>query len=209
MKNFGTINGNLLLTPGMRLSTKSAKNTVVGKTNVTEEFPIEFGIYDINEFLGALSLFQHPELEFTDKYVTIKENADEVRYYAAEKSVLSYLDKNIELPSTYVEFTLPATVLANIQKTAQILRGDILSIVGDGTTLYLEVGKQKVESNSYRHNVGTTDKTFRVNVKVEYFKMIPGEYTVSISSAKLTRFKSTTSDLVYFIAVEKDSTFDD
>lgn len=209
MKNFGSINGNLLLSEGSVLSTKSAKKTVVASVTVPEVFPIEFGVYDLNEFLGALSLscFADPDLEFNNKYVTIKENSDEVRYYAAEKDVLSYLDKTIVFPSSYVDFTMSATVLANIQKTANILRGDILSIVGDGTSLFLEVGKQKMNANSYRHEFGTTDKVFRVNVRVEYLRMLPGEYHVSISDKKLTKFQSTSSDLVYYIAVEKDSVF--
>jgi hypothetical protein len=38
--------------------------------------------------------------------------------------------------------------------------------------------------------------------------MLPGDYAVSISSKKISRFKSITGDLVYYVAVEADSTFD-
>jgi hypothetical protein len=37
--------------------------------------------------------------------------------------------------------------------------------------------------------------------------MIPGDYTVSVSSKKISRFKGA-GDLVYYVAVEADSTFE-
>jgi hypothetical protein len=61
--------------------------------------------------------------------------------------------------------------------------------------------------NSYNAHVGSTDKTFQANLKVENMKMLPGDYIVSISSKKISRFKASTSELVYYVAVEADSTF--
>jgi hypothetical protein len=55
--------------------------------------------------------------------------------------------------------------------------------------------------------VGETDETFSFNFKVENIKILPGTYEVVISSKLLSRFKSTTYDLVYYIALEPDSTF--
>ena len=63
-KNFAGINSNLLLKSGNKLSTISAQKNVMADSTVTETFP-DFGIYDLNEFLGAMSLFEDPELEFS------------------------------------------------------------------------------------------------------------------------------------------------
>jgi hypothetical protein len=207
-KNFAAINTNLLLTPGNKIATKSAKKTITGNVSVAETFPLEFGIYDLNEFLGALSLFTDPELDFSDKMVTIKENNDQIIVYKAEKGVLVYQEKEIVFPEVYVDFTLPSNVLSNIQRTAAVLHAEVLSVIGKDGQLIVQVGKQKQEANSYQNFVGTTDKTFKVNILIEHFKMLPGDYQVTISSRKISRFQSTTSDLVYHLAVEADSVFE-
>ena len=207
-KNFAAINTNLLLTPGNKIATKSAKKTITGNVSVAETFPLEFGIYDLNEFLGALSLFTDPELDFSDKMVTIKENNDQIIVYKAEKGVLVYQEKEIVFPEVYVDFTLPSNVLSNIQRTAAVLHAEVLSVIGKDGQLIVQVGKQKQEANSYQNFVGTTDKTFKVNILIEHFKMLPSDYQVTISSRKISRFQSTTSDLVYHLAVEADSVFE-
>jgi hypothetical protein len=207
-KNFATINTNLLLTPGSKVTTKSAKKTITGNVTVVEDFPIEFGIYDLNEFLGALALFESPDLEFYDKYVIIKENSDQIKVYKAEKGVLVYQEKEIAFPEVYVDFTLPSNVLSNIQRTSAVLHAEVLTVIGKDGQLIVQVGKQKQEANSYQNVIGTTDKTFKANMLIEHFKMVPGDYQVTLSARKISRFQSATTDLVYHVAVEADSTFE-
>ena len=207
-KNFAAINTNLLLTPGSKLATKSAKKTITGNVTVVEDFPIEFGIYDLNEFLGALALFESPDLDFTDKYVTIKENSDQIKVYKAEKGVLVYQEKEITFPEVYADFSLPANVLSNIQRTSAVLHAEVLSVIGKDGQLIVQVGKQKQEANSYQNVIGTTDKTFKANMLIEHFKMVPGDYQVTLSARKISRFQSATTDLVYHVAVEADSVFE-
>lgn len=206
-KNFAGINGNLLLKQGNKLATISAQKNVMADATVTETFP-DFGIYDLNEFLGAMSLFEDPELDFTGKYVTIKQGSMSIKYFAAEASVLTAPQKAITFPAAEIEFTMTGAMLNMIHKTASVLRASDVSIIGDGSKITAVVGdKKNAAGNSFSESVGETDKNFRVNLKVENLKMIPGDYTVSISSKKISRFKAT-GDLVYYVAVESDSTFD-
>ena len=208
-KNFAGINSNLLLKQGNKLATISSQKNVMSDTVVTETFPSDFGIYDLNEFLGAMSLFEDPELDFSEKFVTIKEGGASIKYFAADPSVLTAPQKAITFPNADIEFTLTATMLNMIQKTASVLRATDLIIVGDGSNMSIQVGdKKNATGNTYNAQVGSTDKTFKVFVKVENLKMLPGDYLVSISSKKISRFKATSSDLVYYVAVEADSTFE-
>ena len=62
LKNFSTINQNLVNKSGNKIATMSAMKNIVAKAEVLEEFPQEFAIYDLNEFLSAISLFSKPEL---------------------------------------------------------------------------------------------------------------------------------------------------
>lgn len=207
-KNFAGINSNMLLKSGNEISTISAQKNVMSDTIVSEQFPIDFGIYDLNEFLGALSLFNDPELEFAEKFVTIKENGSSIKYFAADASVLTVPSRKITFPEAEIEFTLTSTMLNMIHRTASVLRATDLQIIGDGSKIVVAVGdKKNVTGNSYNAHVGSTDKTFQANLKVENLKMLPGDYIVSISSKKISRFKAPTSELVYYVAVEADSTF--
>lgn len=207
IKNFAGINSNLLLKSGNKLATISAQKNVMADATVTETFP-DFGIYDLNEFLGAMSLFEDPELDFDTKFVTIKQGNMSIKYFAADASVLTAPQKSITFPQAEIEFNMTAAMLNMIHRTASVLRATDLSIVGDGTTITAVVGDKKNSTgNSFSEPVGTTDKNFRVNLKVENLKMLPGDYTVSISSKKISRFQGS-GDLVYYVAVEADSSFD-
>lgn len=207
-KNFAGINSNLLLKSGNKLATISGQKNVMADASVTETFP-DFGIYDLNEFLGAMSLFDDPELDFQDKYVSISQGNMKIKFFAADASVLTAPQKAITFPEAEINFNINADKLTMIHKTASVLRSPDVSIVGDGSSITVVVGdKKNATGNSFSEAVGATDKTFKVNLKVENLKMIPGDYEVSISSKKISRFKSPSSDLVYYVAVEADSTFE-
>jgi ribosomal protein L28 len=206
-KNFAGINSNLLLKSGNKLATISAQKNVMADATVNETFP-DFAIYDLNEFLGAMSLFEDPELDFTEKYVSIKQGTMNIKFFAADASVLVAPSKAITFPDAEINFNLSAANLNMIHKTASVLRAADVSIVGDGSKITAVVGdKKNATGNSFSEPVGATDKTFKVNLKVENLKMLPGDYAVSISSKKISRFKGT-GELVYYVAVEADSTFD-
>jgi ribosomal protein L28 len=208
IKNFAGINSNLLLKSGNKLATISAQKNVMADATVAETFP-DFGIYDLNEFLGAMSLFEDPELTFSEKFVTIKQGSMSIKYFAADATVLTAPQKAITFPEAEINFTLTAAHLTMIHKTASVLRAADVSIVGDGSKITAVVGdKKNATGNSFSESIGTTDKSFKVNLKVENLKMLPGDYDVSISSKKISRFKSPSSDLVYYVAVEADSTFE-
>lgn len=210
LKNFASINGNLLIKEGSKLSTISAQKNVMASVSVPEVFDSEFAVYDLNEFLGALSLFEDPDLEFAEKSVKIKQGSNSIRYYAADVGTLTVPPaKQIQLPSEDITFNLDASTLAMIQRTASVLHSADVSVVGDGSKMKIVVAdKKNAAANAYEVALADTDKTFKVNLKVDNLKMIPGNYTVTISNKKISRFQATGSDLVYFVAVEADSTFE-
>ena len=48
LKNYSTINQNLLIKPGKVLTTMSAMKNIVSRAEVEEDFPREMAIYDLN-----------------------------------------------------------------------------------------------------------------------------------------------------------------
>lgn len=208
-KNFSNINSNLSIKAGNKLTTISVHRNIIAECIVPETFPTDFGIYDLVEFLGAMSLFENPDLTFSDKYVSIQEGRNSVKYFAAESSVLTVVPTLKDFPEPDIEFDMSSQMLNQIQRVASILRVADFSIVGDGSTIVVNVGdKTNPTGNSYSSEIGTTDKTFKINFKTENLKMMSGDYRVSIGNKKLSRFQATNQQLTYFVALELDSTFD-
>lgn len=209
IENFSNINGSLLLKTGSKITTISESKNVVGDVTVPESFPIEFGIYDLKEFLGVLSLFDKPELEFNDKHVVISDGGkSRIKYFAAGDGVVKAAPGSVKFPSTDVEFELTSAQLAMIRRTSGVLKANDLSIVGENGQLKLVVAdKKNSTSNAYEVVIGETDVDFRANLQVDNLKMLQGDYLVSISKKKISRFVNKASDLTYFVAIESDSVF--
>lgn len=208
LKAFSAINPNIMLSPGGILESISPQKNIMADATITEEFPSKLGIYDCQEFLSSISLFNDPEFEFTDKSVKISEGKSSITFWGAAENVLTLPTKKIKFPDAEINFTLPADMLEMINKSSTVLKAQDLSFIGNGTTITLKVGDKKVDSsNSYEVTVGDTDLTFTVNMKIGLLKLIPGDYEVSISSKKISKFKNAKKDVNYFVAVEADSTF--
>ena len=210
LKNFAGINNSILVKQGTNLRTISVAKNILAEAEIKEEFPREFGIYDLNQFLNGLGLHQDPDLNFGEEsYLTIREGKRRVKYFYADPNVIiSPPDKNIELPSEDVHFQLESTSLEKLLKAAAVYQLPDLCVVGeDGVVKIVVRDKKNDTSNSYAVDVGETDKTFIFNFKVENIKIIPGAYDVVVSQKLLSRFTNSKFNLTYYIALEPDSTF--
>ena len=89
LKNFAGINNSILVKKGSKLRTMSVAKNILAEADITEDFPREFGIYDLNQFLNGLSLHQDPNLDFSeDTYLTIREGKRRVKYFYADPQVI-------------------------------------------------------------------------------------------------------------------------
>ena len=210
LKNFAGINNSILVKRGNQLRTISVAKNILAEAEITEEFPRDFAIYDLNQFLNGLSLHQDPDLDFVEEsYLSIKEGKRRVKYFFADPNVIiSPPDKEIQLPSTDVCFQLDSVTLEKLLKAAAVYQLPDLSAVGEAGVVKLVVRDKKNDtSNEYSIVVGETDSEFTFNFKVENIKIIPGAYDVVVSSKLLSQFTNSKYNLKYYIALEPDSTF--
>ena len=209
LKNFSTINQSILFKQGNKLRTISVMKNILAEVTIDEEAPKDFGIYDLSQFLNGLSLHNDPELDFANEgHVVIKEGRMRSKYYFADPNVIvTPPEKGITLPSEDVAFELSTEQLDKLLKAAAIYQLPDLAVVGgEGVVKVLVRDKKNDTSNSFSIIVGETDKEFSFNFKVENIKILPGTYNVVVSSKLLSRFSSKNHDLVYYIALEPDST---
>ena len=210
LKNFAGINNSILVKQGSKLRTISVAKNILAEADITEDFPKDVAIYDLNQFLNGLSLHQDPNLDFSeDSYLTIREGKRRVKYFYADPQVIiSPPEKEINLPTEDVCFQLESVTLEKLLKAAAVYQLPDLAAVGEAGVVKLVVRDKKNDtSNEFAVVVGETDAEFTLNFKVENIKIIPGAYDVVISSKLLAKFTNSSYNLVYYIALEPDSTF--
>lgn len=203
IKNFATINSSLLFQKGAILTTIAPNKTCLARAKLDQEFPKTFGIYDVPRFLSVVSLFKEPELEFFDNQVKVYSGNHKILYTYTDPENIKTVppDKNVKLPSEDVKFTLHAEVLASIIKAASALSVEDIGIIGDGEALYLKAfNSNDPTGDSYSIKVSDTDKTINEIIKVEYLKLLPVTYNVTISSKALVYFQS--ERVEYWIPLE-------
>ena len=210
LKNFSSINQSILFKEGQKLRSISVMKNILVEANVSEEFPKDFGIYDLNQFLNGLSLHSSPDLDFdNDQYVVIKEGRSRSKYFFADPSVIvAPPEKEITLPTEDVCFQLTSQQLEKLKKAASVYQLPDISVIGENGVIKLVARDKKNDtSNDFSIVVGETTTEFVFNFKEENLKIVPGNYDVVVSEKLLSRFQNQNIDVTYYIALEPDSTF--
>ena len=88
LKNFSNINQNILVKEGDTLHTMSTMKNIIGRAKIEESFDRQFGIYDLNEFLGVMSLSKDADLVFDESFVQVKNGKSRVKYFFSDSSIL-------------------------------------------------------------------------------------------------------------------------
>ena len=214
LKNFASINQNLVIREGSELQTMSAMKNIVARSGVEENFPKEMAIYDLNEFLAALSLFTSPILEFDEQYVTIKEESNptnSLKYFYSDPSVVQSPSKTITMPSEDITFELSSGDLSKMKRASAVIGAPDMVLENTDEpfkSILNAIDKKNDTANNYSLDISTNgDGQFKFYFKVENLKLMDGSYDVSVSSRNISNFKSKNSDVEYWIALEPESTY--
>lgn len=204
LENFSTINPIILVRKGNQLKTISASKAVFAVAEVEEEFEQQFALYDLRKFIGCLSLFKEPELEFHDKYLNITEDDQELAYYFADQDSISSVapEKTITLPSEDIKFTLSGKDFQKITKAMSVAGLANIAVVGDGSKLMLKAMDPEGKTNdAFTINIGSTKSKFKAVFRAENLKILQGDYEVAICVRGIASF--TGASVKYFIATEE------
>ncbi len=206
LQNFAGINQSLLFKTGNVLKTISPQKTIFAEVQITEDVPSEFGIYDLNQFLAAMSLVKTPELTINETSVVIEDEVGaSIEYWFADKSmIITPPEKGLDLPNVVVDFALEADVLKQALQAARVLSAPELAVVIKDGVLYLQAGDSK-NSSSNRFNKKITETELsdaKFIFKVDNLKMMVLDYKVELSSQGIARFSTKDNEVVYYIATE-------
>ena len=212
LKNFASINSGLEFKKGNTIRTMSSGKTVLAKATLKDEFPQDFCVYDLNQFLSVHSMFDNTEIEFDDKNVIFKSGTKKSTKYrkTAKEMIVTAPDKELNLPSVDVSFTLSKEDFSDLLKSASILQSPHIAVESDGNIIRLTSFNAKDDS-AHTNSIEVAQvqgNKFKMVFLTENLKMIPGSYDVEISAKGLASFKNKSVDIQYWIATEsKESKF--
>jgi len=200
LKNFANINQNILIEEGQKIRTMSTMKNILASAGVTETFPRSVGIYDLNEFLGVLSMAKDADIQFEDSHMTVSSGKTRIKYMYSDPSILTVPPQTFNAPDIDVEFNVDKEVLQNILKASAVMQlPDI--VIADGGVIVTDL--KNTTSNDYSVELSTTisDTTHRCHFKADNLKMLPGSYHVRVaSSANVSQWVGEVAD--YWIAME-------
>jgi hypothetical protein len=208
LKNFASINPNILIRAGDSISTISAGKNIFAKAKIQETFDREFAIYDLNSFLATLSLANNADIQFDNEFLQVEIDSGTMQYYYSDPSVIQAApDKEIQVDN-YFQFTLTKEALKTIFSTASVSQATMFSVIGNGTNVSIVVGDPKTpSSNNYQKTIAASTKVFKAHLPIDSLKIMNDTYTVTVSEKKFIYLEGTNGSSRYWLALDKDSEF--
>jgi hypothetical protein len=213
LKNFSTINPSLAFKQGNTIRTVSEQKNILAQAVVEDTFPVDFAIYELNQFLGLASLFENADFAFGEADVTIRDenNKSHSRYtYTDPSMVTSPPEKNLDMPDPEIQFSVTADDLKAVVSAANQLGLPEVVVRGGATGIALVATDMKnPTSNEYSRDVGESNgDIFNMVFKTENLKFISGDYDVKISKAGISHFKNISGHIEYWVATETNSEYE-
>lgn len=207
LKSFSSINKSILIRKGKKIATVSPQKTIMAVSDVEEDFPVDFAIYELPRFLGVISLMEDADFEFNQHFVVISSGQQKVKFtYADPQAVVAAPEKTLDIDNPDIEFFMDANDLINLLKASAVLELPEVAIVGDGEKVSVQaIDSKNAGADNYSVVVGKTKDTFRMIFKPENLKLMQRNYTVRITSKGIGEFDG--GDVKYWIATEANSNY--
>ena len=203
LKNFAGINPSILIKPGNKVTTMAVTKKIVAEATVEETFDSQLCLYELQKFLGVVSMLRDPEIELGEKSAKISSEGRVVEYfYTAPSTIVTPPEKGIVMPTPELTIDLPAEKLSEIVKSAGVLGvPDVVLVVKDGKALLRATDLKNSTSHSYDVELGETDTgDMSVPFKVAALKMVPASYKLEAWSRGIGRFSN--PDITYYGVAE-------
>lgn len=204
LKNFSTINQSIVIKPGNVLETISNVKDVYARSTIEETFDKQVCIYDLNEFLGVISLFEDPDFELSDEAVILKQGKITQKYFYADPTVItSPPDNGVTLPSEELHFQLDRNTLSMIIRASSINNATDMTFSDKGILVH---DKSVPNSNVFSVDIPETKDTFELSISVDKLKMVADDYKIAICTKGLTKFEG--NYITYYVALQPEGTYE-
>lgn len=215
LKNFNIINSSIFIKGGNVISTISIADNVLANATIVEDFEKEFGIYDISFFLNTISLFDDPDLDFSNSgYVIISDDKASSEYKFADEKIIKYPPKDsIELGIPNLDFDISKSDMKSIMKASKVMGLKDIKIFNENGKIFITVFDfQDPLTNTYSIELCeyTGDNTFKLFLRVDNLIFVDGNYSVDVvvnEELNFILFSNNDISINYWVALESDSEF--
>jgi len=208
LKNFALINNSIYIREGNIISSLSPEINIFAKFISQTKFPINFGIFDVSQFLNVIGIFNFEKLDMTfhDRYLLLTEGTKQIKYYYADTSTLTLPpEEDIECEPFIGTLKIELSVIKEILKISNIFNYDRCHFLGEEKTqnIIIKLG------NSSEHNFVTTlescgdiTEDFDICISKSDLKIIESDYIIEFTPAclKFTYCNKDLELLEYFIS---------
>jgi hypothetical protein len=207
LKNFASINSGVVLQKGKVQKTISPEQTILVEASLEDDMPVEFGIYDLNQFLGNVTTLANPEMTFATESVQMNDGSFNLNYYSCSPNLIISppRDKDLVLKNPEVSFDIPAATLQKLLRLAAMNNLPHITVIGKNGKLTVR-GHEKTNDTSNSADVAIGDYSgddFSVSFKAENLKMVSDDYSVQIKIGGFSCWTNKKATMKYFIALEK------
>lgn len=221
LKNMATINPNLTISSGDRLTTMADTRNIFAEYaledgELTLDDGVKIGVYDLGEFLSILNMFSAPKVNVDESgkkaVITGEQAGQKVQYFFAAPSILTKIpDQLPNVDSSRADIQLPQSTIQSIQKA-----GNMLSVPNVTITDRMEDGQIAARVHDVEDNTSNTFELalkvdscdledFSVTFNIANLKLIQGDYQLSILDSGAGYFKGLEGGfgVNYIIAYER------
>jgi len=214
LKTFANINSNIALDDTGVLRTVAISKNLMGKALIPEKFPSKVGIYDLNEFLSCVNMFDDPTLAFDDsgKFTTITDGVSSIKYFFSDVENLTLTERDIDMATDDVTFTVTADQMSSIRKASAALKAtDLVATKNTDGGVWIKLtvtDKENPTSNEFDINIANCginiDSNFEFVFNINNFKFNNAdEYVFGVSSKLISSVRAGNTN--YWVALEKTS----
>lgn len=206
LKSFSGINQSIWVDEGNVLRTISPAKTILAKATVEEGFNSPFGIYDLNQFLGCLSLVDNAEIDLKDTYMRIHNDRNKIKYGYVEKDIITTPPaKEMKLPSEDVSFILTNDVMQKVMQSCNVMQfPNVVVEVKDNQLSLVACDVKNPGGNRFEAFVCEHEGEYSFTYRSDNLKVMPFDYNVNISDKGISKWSSRPEKVEYFIALERE-----
>jgi hypothetical protein len=184
LKAFSQINNGIVLKEGEPIQTISPERNIFAIASDTADFT--FGIYDIPQFLGALSLTNEDrKISVSGSVMEITDSRTKLKYLGASPNLIVTPPEDVtpltSLP-TDNGFKLSSQDIKSILQSCSVVNADVIKFVFEGDAVTIITTGSGDDSNSFEISVPcNVTKSGEVTITKDTLKVIDMDYDVQIS----------------------------
>lgn len=190
-KNFAAINQSLKILQGNKITTKDVDGNLMALTRLDDEFPIDLGIYNLNEFISILNLVGTTDVVLKDKYMNIRGDKSSVKYFYSHPDAINAPLDAPQIDDFVSSFVLTLGDIIALKKAASALDHDRVTITGEDDKVVAKIwDPHNKTASSFEIELAPEfegdDFQFSLNINT-IAKFIGGDYTIEFCDRDITK----------------------